>query len=173
MESLFLSVRTSPDAAAPRTRGTAWLLWPDVVVTALHVVGTPGGAGSWAHERWLRKKPEEAAEAYALRLPSGETAGVVPIAYDPIADVALLRLPAGAAVAEEAFGVIAASSVRAGDPWRAVGYPAFEAEPRAVALEGAVSYVGAGLTNNAIQLQVDQGTGVAWGGISGCAARST
>ncbi|MFO0591092.1 MAG: trypsin-like peptidase domain-containing protein [Polyangiaceae bacterium] len=176
MESLFLSVRTSPDAAAKRARGTAWLLWPRFVVTALHVVGTPGGAGAWAHERWLKKRPEEVekgAEPYALRLPSGDAVGVLPIAYDPIADVALLRLPEGATVAEDAFGVIAVDAVRAGDPWHAVGYPAFEEEPRAIALEGAVSFVGAGLTNNAIQLQVDQGTGVAWGGISGCAARST
>jgi len=172
MESLYLTARTSADPAAERTRGTAWLLWPDVVVTALHVAGTVGGPGFWAHEKWWRKRPEEAGDAYTLRLPGGESVAVAPVVYDPVFDVALLALPAGAKVAEDAFGVLAAEEPRAGEPWRAVGYPAFEAPPRAVALGGAVSFIGAEVTNNAMQLRVDQGTSVAWGGISGCAAQN-
>ncbi len=189
MESLYLTARTSADPAAERTRGTAWLLWPDVVVTALHVAGSVGGPGSWAHEKWWRKKPEEAGDAYTLRLPGGESVAVSPLVYDPAFDVALLALPSGAKVAQEAFGVLALPSgakvaqeafgvlapelPSAGEPWRAVGYPAFETPPRAVALGGAVSFVGADVANNAIQLRVDQGTSVAWGGISGCAAQNT
>lgn len=175
MESLYLLVRTSDSASARRQQGTAWLLWPDLVATALHVVGVPGGAGQWAHENL-----SDARDAYSLRLPAltqGGPAGFVaiePIVYDPTADVALLRLPkeALASLPAGAFAVLAPERPMPGDPWRAKGFPGFEAGKRALAVGGVVSYVAGDIANNTMQLFVDQGTSVKWGGISGSAAQN-
>lgn len=172
MESLYFEARTKAPPSTEVVRGTAWLLWPDVVATALHVAGTPLGTGFWAHEKWFRGRPEGAGEAYSLRLPGGAVVHPTPLVYDPMADVALLRLPEGTAIDEEAFAVLAEDRAKAGDPWHAVGYPAFEANPRAIAIGGAVTFVGEGIANNTMQLLVDQGTSVAWGGMSGSAAES-
>src|SRR5262245_34965387 len=154
MESLYLLVRTG-DGATQKQQGTAWLLWPDLVGTALHVVGTPGGAGQWAHENL--KDPRG---AYSLRLPAGRSVAIEPVVYDPRADVALLRLPedARAEMSPEAFAVLGPEPPLAGDPWHLLGYPAFERGARALAVGGVVSHVSAGVANNTMQLFVDQGT---------------
>lgn len=167
MESLYLLV--SGGAGVRAQQGTAWLLWPDIVVTALHVVGTAHSTGQWAHDGLA-----SAAGIYRLRLPSGRTVAAEPLVHDPQADVALLRLPEGAAaeVPEDAFAVLAPEPPVAGEPWSAAGYPAFEAGARALVVGGVVSRAGTGLTNDAVQLFVDQGTSAAWGGISGSAAQN-
>ena len=174
MQSLYLTVATP--VATTREQGTAWLLWPDLVVTALHVVGKPRGrgaaAGQWAYERLA--EPAAPASAHELRLPDGRTTAIEPLLYDPAADVALLRLPEGAAAAMpvEAFSVLSPERAVAGEPWHAKGYPEFEHGDRELAVGGVVSFVGQGLTNNTIQLFVDQGTSAQWGGISGSAAQN-
>lgn len=154
--------------APKREQGTGWLLWPDLVVTALHVVGQEGGAGQWSHDA-IDPPPD----VYTLTLPGGPTP-IAPLLYDPAADVALLRLPeaALAGAPDDAFSVLAPGPPLVGDPWHAVGFPAFETSGRAIAVGGVVSLVEPAIRQSAMQLLVDQGTSVAWGGISGCPARN-
>lgn len=172
MESLYFTARPGEAPSTTPVRGTAWLLQPDVVVTALHVAGTLGDLGSWVHERWFRGEPKDAGQAYELRAPGGAFVRATPIAYDAEADVALLALPKGSGIDDDAFAVLAPEAVEIGEPWHAVGYPAFETIPRAIAVGGAVAFVGEGIANNTMQLRVDQGTSVSWAGISGSAAQN-
>lgn len=169
MESLYLTV---PGAGGARgQQGTAWLLWPDLVATALHVVGREGAAGLWAHD-------DRGDAAYRLRLPwrkpGADVVTLEPAIYDPRADVALLRLPesARADIPDGAFAVLADGLPGVGDPWRAVGFPGFVAGARAIAVGGVVSHVGAGITSTTIQLFVDQDTSAQWAGISGSAVQN-
>ncbi len=167
MESFRLVARTSDSSTDAGRQGTAWLLWPDLAVTALHVVGEPGGAGQWLHDKL--KDPKG---AYTLRPPGGEPVPLAPLLYDPKADLAVLRIPSNKAFSEDAFSVLAAMSPAVGEPWHAVGYPAFETSGRAISVGGIVSHVTSELASTAMQLFVDQGTSVTWGGISGCAAQN-
>ncbi len=171
MESLYLVV--AGGGGSRGQQGTAWLLWPDVVVTALHVVGSPGGAGQWAHDT---RKDEE--NTYRLRLPwrrpGEDVVAIEPRIHDARTDVALLRLPeaARADMPDDVFAVLADGVPGVGDPWRAVGFPGFVGGARALAVGGVVSHVGKSIANDTIQLFVDQDTSAQWGGISGSAVQN-
>lgn len=169
MESLYLTVE-APGGAVTK-QGTAWLLWPDRVVTALHVVGHSRGVGQWAGD--IRADQEI---SYRVRIPwekQGENVvAITPWIFDARTDIAILKLPKEAAdrAPDGAFFVLAEERPCPGDPWRAVGFPAFATDAKALALGGVVSYVGRDLANDTIQLFVDQETSAQWGGVSGSAA---
>lgn len=154
MTSYLLEVRAQ-GGQKKLEQGTGWLLRPDIIVTAFHVVGakTPGD--------WFHKGPE-ADVTYHLRVGSHEVT-LEPLVFDVQADVALLRLVQPAAT----FAVMQLAEMEPARhaPWHGAGYPGFH-HGKLFTLSGRVvdqSHDARG----ALQLTIDQGAQVKWDGISG------
>lgn len=150
------------------SQGTAWLLAPDTVATAFHVVGKL--------ER--RRFYHEGLPAVQYRLvvseegaPDREIA-VQPLCCDYYADVALLRAPQ--VLSGSPLSLRPSLDRTSGGPWTARGYPRFM-QGRAFTLSGRITDLRGDTGNNALQLLVDQDTrstgggDAPWEGMSGSA----
>lgn len=127
------------------------------VVTAFHVVGARED-GLWLHEI-------QHGVRYSLKLALGCDVELEAVIADSGADVALLKASATALASPLR---LARPSDIAGRPWQTVGFPSSIDEGE-YALDGTVTRVGESSwwTSRALQLLVNQGTSVAWDGISG------
>lgn len=149
-----------------RDHGTAWALYPDLIVTAFHVVGSTS-ARLWKHEDPLWPGCEYLLEGVS-------SASLEPLLYDPRADVAILRMPEPSRLDEQCFLVPSPIPPSPGDSWFAEGYPDLPGlrRERGVGLGGVVQRASADLDSNAFQLHVRQGTAATWEGMSGSAVRN-
>lgn len=132
-------------------QGTAWPASPRHVFTAFHVVGHCD-TRRWAHEL----DPER-----TYQLHDGRT--LRPLGFCTTGDVALLEIQGAGA---PAWLAIATGAVAADARWTAHGFPGF-ANGRAFTLRGTIAAVDPQESSRSLQLTVDQGTEVAWNGISG------
>ena len=152
MSSYLLKVRNGDGVVS---QGTGWFVENGLVVTAFHVVGNPA-AGGWRHEG-------EPGIEYRLRISDSEEVSVTPVLFDGEADVALLTVDTPAAYVPLP---LTTASPDHGQTWRAVGFPLLR-DGSAIALNGAVSDVNNPASKEALQLTAEQGTDVAWDGLSG------
>ncbi|WNG56504.1 hypothetical protein F0U59_18390 [Archangium gephyra] len=154
MTSYLLEVRAQGGQKKLK-QGTGWLLRPDIVVTAFHVVGarTPGD--------WFHRGPE-ADVTYHLRIGSDEVT-LDPAVFDVQADVALLRLvqPAETSVVMPLAEMEPARHAF----WHGAGYPGFH-NGKLFTVSGQVVNQGHD-AHGALQLTIAQGAQVKWDGISG------
>jgi hypothetical protein len=148
------------EAGKPRKQGTAWLLRPDLAVTAFHVVGE-SSARAWLHE----KPGSGGAVTYHLLGEHGEVP-LEPVACDLRADVALLRCRE--ALAAPAMLPLAETPPARGATFHAEGYPGFHGGER-FTISGEVTEVRGDASGRALQLLIDQGTEFSWEGVSGSA----
>ncbi|HYO51684.1 trypsin-like peptidase domain-containing protein, partial [Archangium sp.] len=111
MKSYLLVVRAQ-GAQEKLKQGTGWLVRPDIVVTAFHVVGVE------AMGEWLHRGPY-ADVTYHLRIGSHEVA-LEPLVFDSSSDVALLRL---SQAFPESVVALATKEPPRHARWHGVGYP--------------------------------------------------
>jgi formylglycine-generating enzyme required for sulfatase activity len=136
-------------------QGTAWFLRPDLVLTAFHVVGNQ------ALREWFQAAPEREEDTFWLiGLPGDGKVRLNPGCFDATADVALLTCPPVNGIRR----LTLASAAARGTTWWADGFPGF-ARGKVWALTGSISAD----RGDRLQLLVDQGTQVPWGGMSGSA----
>jgi hypothetical protein len=159
VSAYLLSVKAGERVLA---QGTAWLLGPDLAVTAFHVVGKlPARA-------WLHEIPGSGAGVtYTLRDGERELA-LDPAICDLGADVAMLRcreLPA----APRVLALLDAAPPK-GAGFDAEGYPAFR-RGAPFTVSGRITEVRGEVSSTALQLLFDQGTNATWAGLSGSAVR--
>ncbi|MCP4663881.1 MAG: trypsin-like peptidase domain-containing protein [bacterium] len=139
------------------SRGTAWLVRPQLAVTAFHVVAD--------RERTAWRSDVESDVEYRLGGPDGDGEIVArPAPADPEADLALLRTATPIDQAEVL--TVAAEPPAVDARWRTLGYPAVSGR-QPFALTGTVTEILPGAAGRRLQLWVDQGTEVRWGGLSG------
>lgn len=149
------------------SQGTGWLLAPDVLVTAFHVVG------KLERRRFFHEGLPEVQYVVPLG-DSGAGAGEVvltPLCCDFYADVALLR--AAALLPGSPLTLRDSLDGTSGAAWRARGYPRFMSG-RPFTLSGRVTDLRGDTSNNSLQLLVDQdtrstgaGAEAPWEGMSG------
>lgn len=132
------------------SQGTAWFVTDRHVVTALHVVGSVE-LDAWAHEF-------DPQRTYEL----GDGTKLTPVARSSATDLALLR--ADAPQLAQDITPLATDAVRGGG-WYTIGFPGFYSGQ--FALTGKIVNLIEPATARSVQLLVDQGTRVDWGGISG------
>lgn len=143
-------------------QGTAWLLRPDLAVTAFHVVGAP------SVRAWLHEKPGSGPTVtYHLEGKKGEVL-LDPVACDFRADVALLRCREALAAASPL--TLDEALPERGLLFRAEGYPGFHGGER-FTLSGEITEVRGDASSKALQLLIDQGTEFSWEGMSGSAVQ--
>jgi hypothetical protein len=137
------------------SRGTGWALRPDVVVTALHVVGKLRPQLGWMHDA----PSEQDATYYFERLGMPKLA-LKPLCFDAAADVALLECdrPLNDPIAVTLADVYPLQAV-----WYADGFPGFDTK------EWTLSGNIVGVRGDRLQLNVAEGTQVSWQGVSGSA----
>ena len=136
-------------------RGTAWFVDTQTVVTAFHVVGDPR-SGEWLSTRL---------PGLHYQLLAGDEAILLePLSADDVADVALLK-PTRTLTGIQIFPLAEATLLRPGATWYSAGFPAFH--DGVFGLSGTVTRSDDTMPAQTLQLTVDQGTQVDWGGISG------
>nr|BDT35626.1 ATP-binding protein [Myxococcus sp. MH1] len=158
MKSYLLIVRAQ-GAREKLKQGTGWLVRPDIVVTAFHVVGVEGCD-------WFHRGPYEDV-TYHLRIESREVA-LKPLVFDSHSDVALLRL---SQAVPESVVALAPKEPERHARWHGIGYPGgieypgiHHGEP--FALSGLVTNASVDASER-LQLTIDQRTQVVWEGVSG------
>ncbi len=151
------------------SQGTGWLLSPDIVVTAFHVVG------KLERRRFFHEGLPEVRYVAQLGEPgaAGQEVALSPLCCDYYADVALLR--AETALPGPVLSLRESLDGAAGTAFRARGYPRFMGG-RPFTLSGQVTDLRGDTSNNALQLLVDQDTRTTgaggeapWEGMSGSA----
>lgn len=136
-------------------QGTGWLLAPDLVVTAFHVVGDRL-AGKWHHEL---------TEKTVIELVAGaERRTIHPLAANIDADIALLSCP----LPIEHISVLPLADTLPDENamFIAPTYPAFY-RGQLLLVTGKINMNLEAALNRRVQLGIDQGSSIAWGGISG------
>lgn len=168
---LRVYVGGSPQSGVPAqlvSQGTAWLIAPDVLATAFHVVG------KLERRRFFHEGLPDV--QYRVVLSDDERGAneqqVAPLCCDYYADVALLRapqaLPGSPLVLRRALDRTNAGT------WTARGYPRFMGG-RPFTLSGRITDLRGDTSNSALQLLVDQDTrstgggDAPWEGMSGSA----
>ena len=134
-------------------QGTVWLVGPGLACTAFHVVGDRDD------RQWMHEILEGV--SYYLEDDGSSQIGLTPVAFDAEADLALLRC--------EKVGpklVLAEYCRKTG--WSARAYPGFHGK-REFTVSGRVVELRNKEPARAVQLLLEQGADVAWGGISGAA----
>lgn len=140
-------------AGGVRRRGTAWCLDNQTVITALHVVAE---RGTWLHEM-------PSAEVSYTLIKETEQIALSPGTSDPHSDVALLTVPAQQL--QRPLN-LASTQPFVHDVFLAEGFPKFHGE-RQFSISGRITAVRAGISDQTLQLQVDQTTDVSLEGFSG------
>ena len=137
-------------------QGTAWFIDTDKVATAYHVVGVKAGMG------FLHEGLEDV--RYILEVQNQEVS-LTPLTFNAIADIALLSLPEvleGAKVLN-----LESRNQQASDrSWKGEGYPGFH-DGKPFTLSGKIDALRGLYDKDSLQIHVNQGTQVAWGGVSG------
>jgi hypothetical protein len=146
------------EAGSPPRQGTAWLLGPDLLVTAFHVVGV-ASLRAFRHE-----KPGSTVTYYLVD--AGREVLLEPVACDLRADIALLQCQTPLAAHSVLPLAEALPARRAG--FHAEGYPGFHGGAP-FTISGSITAVREETSNQALQFFVEQGTQVSWEGISGSA----
>lgn len=138
--------------------GTAWIAGPREVVTAFHVVGSIDA------KAWL----VDEADGFEYHLERGkdELVPLTPAIADPQSDLAILLAQADL---DERPLALADAPAREGAAWSSEGYPTAIGD--SFTLHGKVSSVKPARLEKALQLQVDHGTDISWGGFSGAPVR--
>jgi hypothetical protein len=150
-------------AGKPVSQGTAWLLRPDLAVTAFHVVGKS------SVRAFLHEAPGSGASVtYHLLDGTGEVP-LEPVACDLRADVALLRCQK--TLAAPSILALADELPARSTAFHAEGYPAFHGGAP-FTISGKIIEIRGDASNTAIQLLVDQETQVSWEGVSGSALKA-
>ena len=138
-------------------RGTAWFVERALVVTAFHVVGD-GSPRSWLSD-------ELPGIAYRLAGTQDEDdVALEPVLADAQADLAFLR-PVQGAFPERVLALASPAVLQPQVRWEAPSYPAFHTG--LFTLTGTITAIQSGTSATALQLLVDQGAQVDWGGVSG------
>ena len=136
-------------------QGTGWFLRPNLVVTAFHVVGNK------SLRKWVQSAPGRERDTFWLSgLPADKQVQLSPGCFDASSDVALLTCAPAERVKASALTVVA----ERGDGWWADGFPG-SGEGKVRRLTGRITADRGDL----LELLIDQGTEVTWGGISGTA----
>lgn len=139
------------------SQGTGWLLAPDVVATAFHVVG------KLERRRFFHEGLPDVHYVAVIGAgeSQGETVTLTPLCCDYYADVALLRAASG--LPGTVLTLRDSLDGAAGMAWRARGYPRFMGG-QPFTLSGRVTDLRGDTSNNALQLLVDQDTRATGGG---------
>jgi len=140
------------------SRGTGWFLRPDVVVTALHVVGKLHPQLGWMHD-----VPGDKDATYHFVSAGVSKLALKPLCFDASADVALLQCEPPR---NDAIKVVLADVFPTQAQWYADGLPGFDSK-----VEWTLSGKIVSVRGDRLQLVVDQGTQVSWQGVSGSALR--
>lgn len=163
MFSYRLEVHSQQESENPSkciSRGTAWAITDDVIVTAFHVVS------DWPKKYWLSDIEEDC--IYLLSVNS-EIAEFEPLACDSECDVALLRRKRSSYTNDSIkLDVLEVGDWGAtvGDSWTAPGFATIAG--RAIqTLSGTVTSVWPGDSKGEFELSVDQGGSTSWEGASG------
>ncbi|MFO0761691.1 MAG: effector-associated domain EAD1-containing protein [Byssovorax sp.] len=153
---------TAQAAGRELARGTAWLLRPDVAVTAFHVVGKRT-ARAWLHEI----PGSGAGVTYTLH--DGERAiELTPAVCDLRADLAMLRCR-GPLAAPRVLP-LAAAPAEGGASFSAEGHPT-SSDRGSPVISGQILAVRGDVSGTALQILVDGEARASWAGLAGSALR--
>ncbi|HNN93071.1 MAG TPA: serine protease [Pseudomonadota bacterium] len=167
MSALTVLVYAGGAARQLISQGTGWLLAPDVLVTAFHVVG------KLERRRFFHEGLPEVSYVAVIDEGGRREVALTPLCCDYYADVALLR--AATPLPGPVLRLRESLEGASGTAWRARGYPRFMGG-KPFTLSGRVTDLRGDTSNNALQLLVDQdtratgaGAEAPWEGMSGSA----